>query len=79
MPGTPGSATGERTGEGGVNNLQVTDSAQVSIDLPTMEKSIVDPQTTYPVGATLTFSMTVGVPTTSMALMSMTPRPISAA
>lgn len=62
-PGDPGTETGERTGDGGVNNLQVTDPAQVTIDLPTMDKHLLNPQSSYPIGETVTFEVTVGVPT----------------
>jgi len=62
-PGDPGTETGERTGEGGVNNLRSSDDASVGIGIPTIAKDVVDPQSRYGPGQTVTYRITVGLPT----------------
>lgn len=61
-PGAAGSPTGERTGGGGVNDLNGSDPAVVTIDDPTITKTTLSPQSYYPIGDTPTFEITVGVP-----------------
>ncbi len=62
-PGNPGDSTGERTGSGGVNHLYSSDSADVTINIPSLKKEIVYLQNYYAVGETPTFRITMGVPT----------------
>lgn len=62
-PGDPGTSTGERTGSGGVNYLYRSDSADVTINIPSLTKEIVNLQNYYAVGETPTFRITMGVPT----------------
>lgn len=61
-PGAPGSATGERTGAGGVNNLFHSDPATITVDSPTLSKTTLNPQTRYPIESLATFEIRVGVP-----------------
>ena len=61
-PGAPGSSTGERTGSGGVNDLTATDSAQVTIDAPSLSKVTVNPQPYTPISGLATFRVTAGAP-----------------
>jgi uncharacterized repeat protein (TIGR01451 family)/fimbrial isopeptide formation D2 family protein len=61
-PGAPGSASGERTGTGGVNDHNDSDPASVTLDIPTLNKATVSPQSYYAVGATATFRLTMGAP-----------------
>ncbi len=61
-PGTPGSETGERTGAGGVNDLNGSDNAQIIIDRPTIDKEIITPESWYPIGMVETQQLTIGVP-----------------
>lgn len=62
-PGAPGSLTGERTGSGGVNDLTASDTAQVTVDAPSLTKTTVNPQPYTPISGTATFRVTAGVPT----------------
>ncbi len=62
-PGAPGSTTGERTGAGGVNDLLAADSAQVTIDAPSLTKVTVNPEPYTPISGVATFRVTAGVPT----------------
>ncbi len=61
-PGAPGSSTGERTGSGGVNDLTAQDSAQVTVDAPSLTKVTVNPQSYTPVLGTATFRITAAAP-----------------
>jgi len=61
-PGSPGSETGERTGNGGVNDLYVEDSASVTISQPTLSKDIENYQSYYAIGEEAQFVITIGVP-----------------
>lgn len=62
-PGDPGTETGERTGDGGVNDLRISDDSQVTVHVPSISKSIVNPQSRYAVGQAVTHMITIGVPT----------------
>jgi len=62
-PGAPGTETGERTGEGGVNDLRSSDDGSVDIGIPTIGKVVVDQQSRYGPGQTVTYRVTVGLPT----------------
>ncbi|MCX8070846.1 MAG: isopeptide-forming domain-containing fimbrial protein [Candidatus Binatia bacterium] len=61
-PGAPGSATGERTGSGGVNDLTTADSAQVTAQGPALSKNTVNPQPYVPVEGTATFRIVASAP-----------------
>ncbi len=62
-PGDPGTDTGERTGEGGVNDLGSSDDASVGVGIPTIQKVVVDQQSRYGPGQIVTYRVTVGLPT----------------
>ncbi|MFW6055794.1 MAG: isopeptide-forming domain-containing fimbrial protein [Chloroflexota bacterium] len=62
-PGASGDPTGERTGTGGVNDLRSTSSQEVTIDVPTVNKSIVDEQSSHAIGETISYQVVIGVPT----------------
>ena len=62
-PGEPGTETGERTGEGDVNDLRSSDDASVGIGMPTIAKDVVDQQSRYGPGQIATYRVTVGLPT----------------
>ncbi|OQX24902.1 MAG: hypothetical protein BWK80_18415, partial [Desulfobacteraceae bacterium IS3] len=61
-PGNPGTDTGERNGAGGVNDLNGSEGAEVSIATPTIAKETVDPQAWYAVGEKITYRLTAGAP-----------------
>ncbi|MBN1855740.1 MAG: DUF11 domain-containing protein [Dehalococcoidia bacterium] len=62
-PGTPGSSTGERIGDGsGSNNLWASDDGEVAVYLPTIDKGIVAPQPRYAIGDEFTYRVVMGVP-----------------
>lgn len=61
-PGAPGSATGERTGTGGVNDLTASDNAQVTVRGPVLSKHTVNPASYVPVDGVATFRIIAGVP-----------------
>ncbi len=61
-PGNPGTDTGERTGSGDINDLNGSDSASVSTNIPSITKEIVTPQTWYAIADEETFKLTLGIP-----------------
>ena len=61
-PGNPGDVTGERTGTGNINDFSGADSAHVNTNIPNIGKSIITPQTWYPIGDVETFELTLGIP-----------------
>ena len=61
-PGAPGSGTGERTGTGGVNDLTGSDPATVTVNTPTISKSVVGLKSYYPIGDAATYRVTMPVP-----------------
>lgn len=61
-PGAPGSATGERTGSGGVNDLSTSDDQMVVIDTPSLIKTNLTPAPYDAIGETATFRIITGVP-----------------
>ncbi len=61
-PGSPGTETGERTGDGGVNDLYGEDSATVVVNKPSLTKDIENYQSYYTIGESPKFIITVGIP-----------------
>ena len=59
VSGNPGDENGERTGDGGINDLAVSDSASITVATPTVTLS---PDTSLPVGGTVERTVTVEVP-----------------
>ncbi|MEQ8517152.1 MAG: hypothetical protein RIC38_16260 [Chromatocurvus sp.] len=59
-PGDAGSGTGERTGEGDVNDLSANDSAMVTSDRPSLTKTVADPA--LQIGETSEVTLTIPVP-----------------
>ena len=64
-PGDPGSGTGERTGDGGINNLNATSTTRVNVTAPTITKTFIDGSNLKesPIGNILTHKITISVPT----------------
>ncbi len=61
-PGAPGSTTGERTATGGANDLTASDPAAVTVGVPTLTKTTLNPQPYYAIGETPQFRISVGAP-----------------
>ena len=62
-PGVPGDADGERTGTGvGVNDLVVTDSADVVIGTVNLTKTILNPQPFFAIGDVVQYQVVVAIP-----------------
>lgn len=61
-PGDPGTATGKRTGTGGINDLRQSATAEVHVMIPSMDKTVVGAMPRYSIGETVTHQVTVNVP-----------------
>ncbi|RPH86692.1 MAG: isopeptide-forming domain-containing fimbrial protein, partial [Desulfobacteraceae bacterium] len=62
-PGTPGTETGERTGEGGTNDIRSSSSSTVTINNPnSLIKTVIGLKSFYPIGDTTTYRLTLPVP-----------------
>jgi len=61
-PGAPGSGTGERTGTGGLNDLTGSDPATITVNTPTISKSVISLKSYYPIGDAATYRVTLPVP-----------------
>lgn len=60
--GDPGSATGERTGSGGVNNLAAAATAPFTTASVNVAKSLVNPQAYYAIGDRASYEIRVALP-----------------
>jgi uncharacterized repeat protein (TIGR01451 family)/fimbrial isopeptide formation D2 family protein len=61
-PGTPGSATGERTGSGGVDDYAASASATVQVGGTNITKSIVGAKPRYAIGDPIGYQVDVAIP-----------------
>jgi uncharacterized repeat protein (TIGR01451 family)/fimbrial isopeptide formation D2 family protein len=61
-PGAPGTATGERTGAGGVNDYAASASATVQVGGTNITKSIVAAKPRYAIGDTVSYQVDVAIP-----------------
>lgn len=63
-PGDPGTGTGERTGDGGINNLRGNSTIALQVTAPTITKTFIDNSNLKesPIGNTSTQRITISVP-----------------
>src|SRR6202040_1081915 len=61
-PGAPGSATGERTGAGGVNDYAASASTTVQVGGTNITKSIVAAKPRYAIGDQVSYQVDVAIP-----------------
>ncbi len=71
-PNPPGAPNGERNGSGGVNDLFASSIANVSVNAPSLTKTLLAPQSYYAIGEAATFQISVGVPIGSSAAFAIT-------
>ncbi|MBE2900270.1 hypothetical protein DNK57_05545 [Methanothermobacter thermautotrophicus] len=82
-PGYPGTVTGERTGEGGINNLRATSTITINSTPPSINKLFLDNSSLKesPIGNTLTHKMVIWIPkgrTGNLTVMDMIPTGLEA-
>jgi len=61
-PGAPGTATGERTGAGGVNDYAASASATVQVGGTNIAKSIVAAKPRYAIGDSVSYQVDIAIP-----------------